>query len=205
MRISSALFLFQLGALMVNESQLLLLAHYGNLELVTGYALLMRVYLAFYSVITLSTASFVPSFREAYARGDREWMIKSFARMVALRLMLSAASGTMLVCFGNWILRIWLRRQDVSFDLSVWALAAVLMCFSSWTSSFVDLLTILDRVWIQIVLVAINAVTTLSLTVLLSRRWAMEGVLIAIAFSPVLVSSWLAPRLARSFLVRAQL
>ena len=47
-------------------------------SVVADYSLLVRLYGLLGSVIVMSTSSFFPAFREAYERGDRNWVRKNF-------------------------------------------------------------------------------------------------------------------------------
>ena len=62
---STPLFLFQLGALLVNGTQNVVLARCTGLGTVADYSILWRLYVVVMSIILMSTSSFVPSFREA--------------------------------------------------------------------------------------------------------------------------------------------
>lgn len=194
---STPLFIFQIGALLVNNSQLLVLGHRASLAIVTDYSVLVKLYAVIASFIVLSTYSFVPSFREAFERGDIGWMKNSFRRMLSLRMVFAAIGALVLVLGGNSLLAVWLRRGDIHFSHSVWLGVGVLMIASTWQSAFGDLLTIMDKVWIQITFVVLNGVVTVGLTYVLVPKLGVLGALLAISTVTVLVLSWLMPLIAR--------
>ena len=199
-RSSAPLFLFQFGALLVNYSQPFLLAHVTSYSLVADYSLLFRLYTLAGTIFVLSTSSFFPAFREAFEKGDRSWVRKNFFRLLGLRLVLSCTLGFLLALAGNAVLKIWLGKNAVSFLWPVWAVLAFILVVSSWGTAFSDLLTIMDRIWIQVVVVLLNGAATVWLTVWLAPRIGVLGALAAYVFVPLFLWSWAGPIISRSIL-----
>lgn len=200
LRSSAPLFLFQLGALLVNYSQPFILAHVTSYSLVADYSLLLRLYTLAGTVIVLSTSSFFPAFREAFEKGDRHWVRKNFFRMLGMRMVLSCTLGLVLAIAGNAVLKVWLGKDAVSFLWPIWATLACILVVSSWGTAFSDLLTIMDRIWIQVVVVLLNGAATVWLTVWLAPRIGVLGALAAYVFVPLFLWSWAGPIISRSIL-----
>lgn len=194
---SFPMFLFQIGALAVNETQPIILAHRCNLVVVADYAILMRVYLLTIGLIQMSTASFVPSFREAFERGEHAWVRASFGHFLRARVGLAVVGGLGLLVAGNPLLRLWLRRSDVAFSTATWAALAAMMVTVTWVSAHSDLLAINDRLWRLVGLVFVNAVVTVALTYWLAPRLQVLGVLLASGAVSALLYSWLLPWMTR--------
>jgi O-antigen/teichoic acid export membrane protein len=197
---STPLFLFQIGALLVNETQMIVLAHVTGLKLVSEYSILWRLSVTCASLVALGTGAFIPAFREAHERGDVSWVKSSFRRMLALRMAFATLAGLLLVGGGNLILRLWLRQSGFHFPRSVWLAEAVFLVSSLWVVSFSELMTIMDRIWIQVLMVLINGVTTIVLTILLAPRFGLLGAVIAIAFVTLCFWTWILPLLVRPIL-----
>ncbi len=204
-RTAGPLWLFQVGALMVNQSQLFILAHTAGLETSADYALLTRVMQIYAGVAVLTTGAFVPPYREAIERGDHHWVRAGFARMAALRVGLTAGFAVLLLAFGNPLMRFWLQRADVTFEPVVWAAFGLYLLVSAWASSFSDLLIVLDRIWVQVGLVLVNGITTVLLTLWLAPMLGVLGVIISGAAITALVWTWLLPLLARPVLAGPRL
>jgi O-antigen/teichoic acid export membrane protein len=200
---SVPLFLFQIGALAVNETQAIILAHRCNLEVVAEYSIVMRVYVLLLGLVQASTSSFVPSFREAQERGETAWVRSAFRNFVFARVLLATGAGGLLVVAGNTLLRVWLRRSDIAFGPEVWAILLVLLVSATWVTAYSDLLSIMDRLWILVALVLANGGVSLALTYLLAPRLQVFGVLLGTAAVTVLVYTWLVPRLSRPLFTRA--
>lgn len=198
---SVPIFLFQLGALAVNETQVLILARRSGLSVVADYAIALRLYLVTVSLIQLGTASFVPPIREAFERGDHAWAIRAFRHLRVLRLSFAAAGGLGLVLLGNLVLRVWLRRADVAFGWQVWGALGVLLLASVWSTVYVELLWIMDRFWPLVGLVLVNGTVTIALTWWLAPSHGVLGAVVASAAFTLLASSWIVPLLAAPLLV----
>lgn len=201
---STPLFLFQIGALAVNETQILILAQRCSLSVVADYSVVMRLYIAAMGMVQMSTSSFLPSFREAWERGDRAWMRAAFGRFLRTRMALATAFGSILVVAGDPLLRLWLGRSDVTPGHGVWATAALMMVVVTWVSAHSDLLTIMDRLWILVGLVFVNGAVTVGLTYLLSPRFTVLGALISTAAITTVAYSWAIPLIARRYILHAR-
>jgi len=196
---STPLFLLQIGGLLVNETQMIILAHVTSLKLVSEYSIIWRLGLTLSSVVGLGTAAFVPVFREAHERGDSGWMRAGFRRMLILRMSISVVVALTLAFGGNFILRVWLHRGDFNFPASLWIAEGVALASGVWVTAFTDFLTIMDRIWIQVTLIMINGVATIGLTLVLAPRLGLLGAVISISFVTVCFWTWLVPLLVQRF------
>ncbi len=193
---ATPLYLFQLGSLLVNQSQRPILSASAGLGVTAEYDLLARIYVLAITLITVSSASFAPTFRESLERGDGEWMRKTFWRLVRLRMLAAGALCLVIVLGGNAVLRLWLGRQDFQFALPVWFALAALILTAVWASPFFELLTILDRIWPQVAVVLVQGPLTVGLTWYLGSRYGVLGALLALLAPAVAVSGWVVPALA---------
>jgi O-antigen/teichoic acid export membrane protein len=200
-RRSIPIVLFQLGALAVNETQVIILARRCGLSLVTDYSVAFRLYAVLISLIQLGTASFVPPLREARERGDHAWALRAFRNLLGFRMVLAVGAGIGLVALGNLVLRFWLGREDMRFGLEIWGAFALLLLASVWSTAFSDLLWIMDRLWPLVGLVLLNGAVTVGLTWWLAPSQGVTGAALASAVFPLAVSSWALPRLARPLLL----
>jgi O-antigen/teichoic acid export membrane protein len=194
---STPLFLFQIGVLLINETQMIVLAHVTSLKLVSEYSIVLRFGITLSSFVGLGTGAFVPAFREAHERGDSGWMKAAFRRMLLLRMSIAAAVAFTLILGGNFILRVWLHRGDFNSPASVWIVLSVSLVSAIWGSSFAEFLIIMDRIWIQVAMVLINGIVTIGLTVVLAPRYGLLGALISSGFVTVCFWTWVIPLLAR--------
>jgi O-antigen/teichoic acid export membrane protein len=187
------LYVLQIGGLLVNQSQRPLLASRAGLATVAEYDLLMRLFVMSTTIITVGTASFIPAFRESHERGDVAWMRRTFWRLVAIRLGLAALLCTGFLLLGNPLLRIWLGRADFRFDVWVWVTLSALVMVSAWVSSFLELMTILDRIWPLVRVVMLQGILTFGLTWALAPRGGVLGAVLSIALPAFIVSGLMLP------------
>jgi O-antigen/teichoic acid export membrane protein len=103
---STPMFLYQLGALLVNESQSIILAQRCGLATVAEYGIAFRFYVLTAGLIQLATNSFIPPLREAHERQDHDWTRIAFRRLLALRLGIAAVGALGMLALGNFFLRI---------------------------------------------------------------------------------------------------
>ena len=197
---SVPIFLFQLGALAVNETQVIILARRSGLSTVTDYSVVFRLYAVIASLIQLGTASFVPPLREASERGDHAWALRAFRNLQVIRTTLAAAGGLGLVLLGNQVLRIWLGRTDMAPAPGVWVAFAVLLVASVWVAVYSELLWIMDRIWPLVGMVLANGGVTIALTWWLAPAHGVSGAVLATTAFSVGVASWALPLLARPLL-----
>ncbi len=198
---SVPMFLYQIGALAVNETQVLILARRAGLSTVTDYAVALRLYLVVVSVIQLGTSSFIPPFREAQERGDKGWATRAFRHLQRVRLAMAFGGGAGLLLLGNPLLRLWLRRSDIAFGWELWAALTVLLVATVWVTVYVEFLWIMDRVWPIVGLVVLNGISTVGITWALAPSHGVLGAVLASSAFTVLASSWALPLMARRLLV----
>jgi O-antigen/teichoic acid export membrane protein len=198
---SVPLFLYQIGALLVNNSQPLIMMHRSTTATVADYSVIMRLYVVLSGLMVWSTNSFVPSFREAHERGDYAWLRLSFKRMLFLRLALAGMASVLFLGLGNWLLGLWLGHTDpVTFRIDIWLALGISMLATAWVTAFSDFLTIMDKIWVQVVIVLINGLATILLTYWLTPQLGVLGAIVAVSCINVVLSSWLMPLIARPIL-----
>ncbi len=186
--LSLPIFLFQIGALAVNQTQTIMLAHRCDMSVVASYSIAMRVFLLVIGVVHVGTSSFVPALREAYEHGDHDWTRRAFARLLRFRLATTTGAGCAFILLGDTLLRLWLRRNDIAFGRESWAAVALLLVACTWSASYSELLSIMDRLWLNVAAVLFNGTMVLLLTYWLSHRYQVLGALLALGLPSLLVA-----------------
>jgi O-antigen/teichoic acid export membrane protein len=196
-KLSVPMFVFQIGALLINEVQLLIIAHVRNLSEVTDYSIFIRVFSLPVLAISFIDGPFVPAFREAYARGDYGWFRSAFWRMQRIKFWLSAIGAILFLLLGNIFCRL-LSHNQVSFPVSVWLSAGFLLIVGVWNGGFNNLFTAIDRLWILAWLILLNGLVTAPLTYLLGKRFGVVGIINATTAFSAIIAAWLMPVLSLS-------
>jgi O-antigen/teichoic acid export membrane protein len=195
-QLSVPLFLFQIGALLINEAQILIIAHVRDVGEVTRYSVFLKVFTIPVYVVAMIDGPLVPAFRESYARGDKAWLRSAFWNVQKLKLWIALASTALFLIFGNLFTRL-LSRNTVEFDRSVWLAAGLLLAVGCWNGGFTHLFTAVDRIWVLVATVVANGLVTAPLTYFLAGRHGMLGVVLATAAFSVVITAWLMPLLMR--------
>ncbi|HKQ70282.1 MAG TPA: lipopolysaccharide biosynthesis protein [Polyangiaceae bacterium] len=193
---SLALFVFQIGALLVNETQSLIIAQRLGLPRVAEWAVFMRVHLLPAIFLQLIDAPLIPAFREAYVRGEHEWLRKAFWRITRIKMAVAIVASGLYLALGNRAAAI-LGGESIAFDANMWAGSGLLLIVSAWNGSFNDLMIAVDRLRPLVITVFINGLLTPLLSYFLAPKWGLLGVLVATPVFSLIVSAWLLPWLCR--------
>lgn len=194
--VSIPMLLYQLGGLVINETQTILIAHRIGLAGVTDYSILMRVYVLPAMLIGMIDGPLIPAFREAYVRGDREWLRSAFWRLTKIKMLIAAGAAVAYLLLGNFAVKL-LSGRAVSFDWRVWAACGFLQFVAIWNVSFNDLLIAINRLWVLVIGILFNGLVTLSLTWWFSKPLGILGVVLATPIYSLLVTAWLFPWFSR--------
>ncbi len=194
--VSVPLLLYQLGGLIINETQTILIAHRIGLSGVTDYSILMRVYILPALLVGMIDGPLIPAFREAYVRGDHDWLRSAFWRVTRLKMWIAAGAAIGYLLLGNFAVKL-LSGRAVSFDWRVWAACGFLQFVAIWNVSFNDLMIAINRLWVLVVGILFNGIVTLSLTWAFSAKWGILGVVLATPIYSLVVTAWLFPWVCR--------
>jgi O-antigen/teichoic acid export membrane protein len=201
-RTSLPMFLMQFGALLVNAVQPLIISHIADLKTVAEYSIALKLYFVLLEFTMTGTSPFVPSFREAHDAGDVDWMRRTFYRLLTLRLAIATTAGLTLAVGGGLITSLWLGHAAITFSSATWEALGILIVAVTWVTTFSDLLTIMDRVWILVTLTLLNGVVTIGATVILVPRYGVLGGVLAAGCATVLGMTWILPIAAKGVLRR---
>jgi O-antigen/teichoic acid export membrane protein len=195
-RVSTPMLIFELGSLLINESQLLLIARINGVSAVADYSIFLKVFSVPIFLVTMIDGPYVPMFREAYSRGDSAWFREAFFKIQWIKVALTLVGAGLFLVGGNLATGL-LSQQAVRFDWPVWAMAGLLLVVGCWNGTYNHLFMAIERLWTLVLLILLNGVVTVGLTYLLAGRYGVLGVLIAITTFSLVVTSWLLPYLSR--------
>lgn len=197
--ISVPMMLFEFGSLMINEIQMLILAHVQGVDAVTDYAVYLKVMSVPLFLVNVLDSPYVPMYREALTRGDHRWFRKTFNQLQWIKVGVSVGLSLLLV-FGGDALAGLLSAQSVQLGSTLWILAGLAMIVGCWNGSYNNLFFALERIWTLVWIILANGVVTFALTLLLTPTYGMTGILIASTAFSLLISGWLLPVLSRDVL-----
>lgn len=198
---STALLLFQLSSLLINETQIIIVAQRLGLPVVADYSIFMRVHVLPIVFIQMLDGPMIPAFREAYVRGETGWLRTAFWRLTRIKMVIALGAAGLYLVAGNFAVKL-LSGRAVSFDWKVWAASGFLLIVGVWNGSFNDLLISVNRLWLLVIAIAFNGVVTCCLTFLMAKRFGVLGVVLATPIYSLVVTAWLLPWACRD-LIRA--
>lgn len=125
-------FILQIAALIVFNSDNLIVTHYLGPSQVASYSVAWR--LAGYAAVaqTLLAPALWPAFSEAFARGDMTWVRKTFRQTMFTTMSMAILFATIFAFFGQFIIRIWassgaVPEQNLLRMMCVWVLISTFM------------------------------------------------------------------------------
>jgi len=160
---SVPLVLLQVGGLLVNELIAVIVAQTESLRAVSDYYLLQRIYIFILTVGGGLILGFYPALREAFERHDYQWVKIATVRMIAIRVGGVTLVGLSLIFVGNYAIEtVFGQALDEPFTTFGWLALIFCLSMNSLNTTLSDIMSRLDDIWFQVVLVAITAVLVLT-------------------------------------------
>ena len=127
MSLGGMFFLVQVAALILFQTDNLIIAHYLGAAAVTPYSVTWRLFNYTMIFQVLASPSYWPAYTEAFARGDRAWVRRSFRMNFGLTIGSAFLLTLPLMFFGRWIIRVWagsaaVPSSDLLLCMGIWSL-----------------------------------------------------------------------------------
>jgi O-antigen/teichoic acid export membrane protein len=169
-------FVIQIAALVLFQTDNLIIAHYLGAAAVTPYSVTWRLFTYTTLFQILASPSFWPAYAEALSRGDRVWVRRSFRLNFRIALLSTAALALPLVLFGRWLIDKWAGKAAVPSQalllwMGIWSVIYVAMSTQSC------LLASTGRLKAQMVYSMLAAIVNLLLSITLVQRIGLTGVI----------------------------
>src|SRR4029077_5460728 len=95
-------FVIQIAALVLFQTDNLIIAHYLGAAAVTPYSVTWRLFTCTMIFQLLAGPSYWPAYTEAFSRGDQAWVRRSFRMNFKVTVISTALLGLPLIVFGKW-------------------------------------------------------------------------------------------------------
>lgn len=141
----------QILAIQVNNiitSQLIpiLLTSVATLKDVADFSILWKIYIFVYFVLGNISTAYMPGIRDAFERGEIDWIKRSLKRLILYQTSLVLAGCLPVLIAGDWIIETWIRMPlEHSLGFSGWLVYTLCILFSVLACTFNSALVILDR------------------------------------------------------------
>lgn len=173
----SEFFILQLAALIVFNSDNLVVTHYLGPSEVASYSIAWK--LVSYATLaqTLLAPSLWPAYSEAFARNDLAWVRKIFFRTMRITMGTALAATAIFAFSGRWIIAVWASRAAVPSETLL-----LLMCVWTIISTFMNntsvVLVAKGETRLQAWASILAAVVNLALSVFWVHRIGSVGVIL---------------------------
>lgn len=169
-------FVIQIAALVLFQTDNLIIAHYLGAAAVTPYSVTWRLFTYTALFQMLASPSYWPAYAEAFSRGDRAWVRRSFRMNFTVTVVSTLLLALPLVVFGKWIIEKWAGSVAVpSSALLLW-MGIWSIIYSSMTAQSC-LLASSGKVKRQMIYSILAAGVNLVLSVILVQKVGLAGVI----------------------------
>ena len=159
---SVPMFVYLTGSMLTCQLVNVIIAQVGSLSMVADYNILWKIYLTIFMLGVSFSTPFYAAIREAFERKESNWVVKSIARAVKIRLAVIFVPVSLFVFYGDFIIKIWIKKPlETPFGLYGWLLFALCMILYTFYSTFSEILVSLDRIWSQNVLLISSSIIAL--------------------------------------------
>jgi O-antigen/teichoic acid export membrane protein len=191
--LGSMFFVIQVAALILFQTDNLIIAHYLGAAAVTPYSVTWRLFTYTMLFQMLAIPSFWPAYAEAFSRGDRAWVRRSFRLNFRITVASTAALALPLVLFGRWLIDKWAGKAAVPSGalviwMGIWSVIYSATCSQSCILGSSGKLR--GQMIYSILAAAVNIIVSIVLVQRMGATGAILGTIIAYAVC-VLVPQWI--------------
>ncbi len=119
-------FLIRIAGIVVFGTDNLVISHFLGADQVTPYSVTMRVVTYAQFIPSLMFASLWAAYAEAHARGDGQWIRRTYAHALRFNVAIILALLAILAVCGRWLIGIWAGQAAVPSE-------TLLLAMSVWT------------------------------------------------------------------------
>jgi O-antigen/teichoic acid export membrane protein len=188
---SAPLFLFQIGALIINQSANIILAQLAGLRIVADYNILLKIYTFFFSIGISFSSPFYPAIREAFEKKEKRWVSNAIKRVTAVRLAVLLFPAIPLIFIGDKLIAFWVRQPlSENFGTIGWLCFLICMILSGLSATLSEVLIILDHIFSQLHTVFANAFVFIIFSILLVPQHGLVGFYISFIIGMIYPTLW---------------
>jgi O-antigen/teichoic acid export membrane protein len=186
-------FVIQIAALVLFQTDNLIIAHYLGAAAVTPYSVTWRLFTCSMIFQLLAGPSYWPAYTEAFSRGDQAWVRRSFRMNFKVTVISTALLGLPLIVFGRWIIGKWASTAAVPssgllFWMGIWSVIFAATCSQSC------ILASSGRLRGQMIYSIAAAGMNIALSIILVQRIGVTGAILgtlAAYLVCILVPQWI--------------
>jgi len=166
--------ILQLSWLMANQIDNLVLTRILGPGSVPSYVLTQRLFMLMPVVMSLLLVPMRPAYGEAVARGDQDWVLRTFKRSIRLAFILNTSAALFLFFFVKTIIRIWVGEDLIPstvlvFGFSLWL---IMQSFDAPIAVFTNGI---GKMKATAILVPLASIANVCLSIIFTRHIGVAG------------------------------
>jgi O-antigen/teichoic acid export membrane protein len=171
-----------------------LIARFLTIDQVTPYSVAQKMFLQTDGILGVMTGSLWAAYGNAKAQGDYAWIRRTHGKMLRIFAAAYGAVGIVAIFFGHSLLGWWVGRAAAPGTVLIVGVG-LYFCVRSWTSLHAFLLNGLNVIRPQVWSLAVTALLTLTLDLLLITRLGPLGLAVGGFIAFCLSGAWYLPYL----------
>ena len=185
---AGVLFLVLQGAQAIGfQSDNIVIARVMGTRFVPQYSLPSRLFQFLPVLFGIALSTLWPAYREAVARGDVSWAARTFYRSVLTSIGVNLPVVAALLLLGPYLLRLWVGNA-VHFSYALLIALSIQVLVNSVYNPISFFLNGMGVLAPQAAFTAIMAVVNITLSILLTRRFGISGVVWASSIAMLICS-----------------
>lgn len=198
---SIAFWVAQVAVLLMHNLSLVQLGQAVGAQALTPFAVVFRLLQLFSTAVLMISMPLWPAITDAAVRGDREWILTAYRRLVVMAVLFSGAVAIGIALFGSSLIPLW-AGSTVRVDPMLSALLGSYFVIWMWNHCHSTVLFGLGRLWPVAWIMLLEGVAVLGLAMLLIPHYGPVGTAMALCLAGILVSGWLLPLVLHRTLTR---
>ncbi len=177
LKVSSAFFFIQMGALILYETDNIIIARTLGPLAVTTFNIAYKYFSVLIVIFSIIITPYWSAFTDAYAKNDMAWISESVKKMRKLWVFLSIlALGLYLI--AGFVYKIWIGKE-VSIPSSLSFSIAVYVIVQTWQVIHAYVLNGVGKLRMQLILLIVTGIINIPLSVVLIKEVGVAGTVIA--------------------------
>lgn len=187
LRLGLLFFVMQLASSVAWGADNFVIAHVLNQNAVAEYSTSRRLFTISPMLVGVVLAPLWPAYSEAVARADMAWVRKTLVRSLVATFVVAGAVSMFLVLFGKPIMRFWVGGA-IAPSLLLFAALGIMTTLGQTGAAVSSFLNGVSAMRIQTVSSVLMAATNLPISIYLTRRFGVSGVVWGTIVSATLFS-----------------
>jgi O-antigen/teichoic acid export membrane protein len=171
-----------------------LITRFLTVDEVTPYSVAQRIFLQTAGLFAIVTGSLWAAYGNAKAQGDFAWIRRTHGKMVRVFVLFFGLLSVLMILVGRHLLALWVGPAAAPGTFLI-AGVALYFCAREWTALHAMLLNGLNVIRPQVWNLALTAVLTLGLDLLLVKRLGPVGLAIGGSLAFLSTGVWYLPKL----------